>query len=226
MNDLYCPQCRNVIAPSDINAREGVAKCGRCGEVFRGEQSSPEPPQPALPRPAGIIIVPKGEELLIVRRWFNPIWFIFLVMCPIFPILGIKFFAEIYRPEHGIALNGLCALLHFGVPLAFLYMSLAQLINRTEIRVDRRQMMIWNGPLPFTRNRTIEVTRINQLYCGMENGGEDSSVTYGVYLVMKGGDRQPLCKGMRAQAQAQYIEQAIEQHLGIANRPVVGEIGS
>lgn len=51
----HCPQCQTVfrITAAQLKARDGQVRCGRCQNVFRGDQHLVERPERKVERPAG-----------------------------------------------------------------------------------------------------------------------------------------------------------------------------
>jgi hypothetical protein len=113
------------------------------------------------------------------------------------------------------------------VGVGLTYFTLAGFLNQTTIEVDTFRLSIRHGPLPWFGNCTLPAAEIGQLYCQertrrQNNGG--SSTTYSVSAVTKGGRQVKLVSTLEDQDQALFIEQQIEQYLGIEDRPVGGEL--
>ena len=223
MLDLKCPKCAFNIVAAEINEHAAVAKCNRCGEVFKFVVASLTPPKPRIHVPKGIAVRCEGGDLLIIRRWFQPLWLLFLFSGLFFILVGILAIPRIFPNLNMVERYGI--FLPFLPAIVLFYFGFCKLINHTEIRVNSQWVTIRHVPIPFTRSKRVDTKRFNQLYCVKEDDPSlGALVTFAVGIVLKGGNRQWLLSGISTKEQAMFIEQEIEKHLGIANRAVEGEI--
>lgn len=129
---------------------------------------------------------------------------------------------------------GLVAILfpicHVAVGVGLTYFTAAQFLNSTTIRVSQGSLSILHGPLPWRGVRDIPVRDIEQVYCKEKayQNRRSTRYVYEVYTILRGrnpvGDSVKLLGGLLEAEQALYIEQALEKHLGLADRSVGGEI--
>jgi hypothetical protein len=84
------------------------------------------------------------------------------------------------------------------------------------------------GPVPWRGSADVEVGEVAQLFTTEkvhpQQNGHPKRV-YTVHVLTKGGRRLPLVRGLLTEVeQALFLEQAIERHLRIQDRPVGGEM--
>jgi hypothetical protein len=127
--------------------------------------------------------------------------------------------------------RGVCVVAAVGVVLSA-YLALAGLLDRTVVTVSRSGLEAAHGPLPVPLRRfapvrhrvRIDPARLEQVYVketrvlGTGRDGGD----YGVHARLEDADDTVLLSRLRAE-EALYLEQQIEQFLGIEDRQVDGE---
>ena len=88
------------------------------------------------------------------------------------------------------------------------------------------QLTIRHGPLPWPGNHTLNSADIEQLFCQekFRQGKHGGSYTYEVHAVLTDGTKKELVSGLDDADQAIFIEQQLEDHLGIEDRRVPGEL--
>src|SRR5438445_5351048 len=84
---MNCPKCDAVIAPENVNIQALVAKCDRCGNVFRvtdflpaAAAAAPAPPV-RVPHPPTWVVRDDGDVRVMRRRWFRPMHVFLLFFC-------------------------------------------------------------------------------------------------------------------------------------------------
>ena len=233
---ISCDSCGAPIPAGDVNIERLVAKCRRCDSVFAfgsrlGHAPAPRvrPPlprgiriesgEPPLPREGGYRSAPSAERgpLVISRRWFR-MHHVFMLF---FTIFWDGFLVVWYST--GIASGAplemlLFPLLHVAVGIGITYGVLMGLINRTTIRVEAGTLTVRHGPLPWFGNLTIDATRLRQLYLRRQNHRTKNGGSYSTWRVLAETDTLealPIVGKLHDRDQAEYIEWAIEGHLGI-----------
>ena len=102
------------------------------------------------------------------------------------------------------------------------------LVNHTRIEVRRGVLSIRHYPLPAPGSRELRVDDIDQLFTrehvSTDSDG-DSSYSYQIWALLR-SPKKPirLISGLNKPEQALYLEQSLEEHLGIVDRPVAGEL--
>ncbi len=109
----------------------------------------------------------------------------------------------------------------------FGYCAFACLLNETEISVRAGMIEVVHRPLPWWPRRLVPVSEITQLFCreNLEHSeyGNLISESYSVHIELRSGRKQRLCGKLWQAEQARWLEEAIEEALGIEDKPVAGE---
>lgn len=240
---VACRHCSAEIPANHVHAEQRVARCVACNTIFdisaQGESGSSTQLAPVrrerVAMPKAITIVqsvlsavaekPYREaarlpepEFVIVRRW-STAPFVFGAAVFVF-FTGLLWFRVFFADS----IVGALLMLPFAVALS--YVVLALLINRTTIRARDGRLTISIGPLPWSGNKTILMSDLRQLYCRqiVTEGDPGSSVSYEVVALLANGTTTRLVRGLLEADQALFLEQAIEERLGIIDEPVAGEL--
>lgn len=235
----------------DVNITRLVAKCRACQAVFsfdppsrdemaaRAKTQAPTPsPLLDVPLPAGIELhrdapataatgdyrspVASAGRLRIVRRWFTP-HHIFLLL---FAIAWNSFmvFWIVGTLSDGAGLFPLLfSSLHVAAGVWIAYMAITGLFNRTVIEVDRGVLSVRHGPIPAPGNRDIPIVELRQLFT-VEKIGNKGVRSYELQAIVSNGPVVTIAKNLTESSQALFLERAIEDHLGIEDQPVQGEM--
>lgn len=184
-----------------------------------------EPPAAADP---GYRDAPPGERgrLVIIRRWYSPVAFIMVIFCLFWNGFLYNWYAT---ATHGPLFFSVVAmvfpLLHVGAGVVVTYTTIAMFCNRTTITVTDQELAIRHAPLPWPGNRRIAAQALRQLYCEeqVSRGKDGTTKSYHLSAVLEGGDKQRLISTLLTAEQVRFIEQKIEERLGIVDAPVAGE---
>ena len=101
--------------------------------------------------------------------------------------------------------------------------------SKTYITVDDKYLSIIKRPyrLPFTKDEYYLIDEFDQIYTrkrpNPNGGGKSIFEIHAVLNTPKGQKHIKLSPILESKSKAQYIEQEIEQHLGITDRPVPEE---
>jgi hypothetical protein len=231
-----------MIQSEDMNLERLVAKCRDCHAIMSfaravdraegaGDVTSRRQ-RPPVPLPAGLRAEDRGKGLRIVRRWFSPVFFFLLFFCIAWDSFLVFWYAISFgnfgeAPGPVWWLMVIFPVAHLAVGVGLTYFTLAGFLNQTTIDVDPFRLRIRHGPLPWFGNCTLPAAEIDQLYCQEKTRRHDNGgciTAYGVNAVTKGGRQVKLMSTLEDQDQALFIEQQIEQCLGIEDRPVGGEL--
>lgn len=231
--EVKCSECGAAVERDQIDLTRRHATCRYCGTTTRLSKRSTARPTPQeretdgelVPLPERFRIDESEGGLTIVRPWFSPVAFI---LAP-FAIAWDSFLIFWYSK----ALEGDAPWIMFVFPIAHLaigfgltYFTLGIFMNRTEVKVNNGRLSVWNGPLPWIGNVSVDTADITQIY-GQEKvtRTENSTRTdYQVYALTTSGRRIQLLVGLNEAAQAIYIERRLEHQLDIRDEPVAGEL--
>lgn len=208
MHNLQCPQCMNSMAPADTDENATIARCNRCGKAFTSTKSSATTLRAEASIPKGISAKYEEGHLLIVRRWFQPRWIVFLFAGLILLVIGAFTLPKVL-PTLTIA-GRFGIFLPFLTPVVLFYFGLCKLLNRTEIRIDGTWLDIRHVPLPLSKSVRVDTALVDQFYSVRQFTSPKSPPAYAVVMVMKSsGKRQRLLSGIENEAQAAYLAQEI-----------------
>jgi hypothetical protein len=240
MEEMYCPYCDAVFLPAQL-ADLSFTRCAHCKlsvlvTWHAGRASIPVPPKPAA-WPAGFVVEetaaaeppaagpyrtgspPPGRPGLTITwrtsgTWarcylivFNALWWGVLIS-----------FVTSGKPAIWIGLYAL-------VGCALLWLLAGAWLNSTRIHADSESLSRSIRPLSLTSDVVLPIETIAQLFTRrVETSGSegDPRITYVLYARDR-SDRDHEIISLDRPGQAWWLEARIEQHLGIADRPVEGE---
>jgi len=109
------------------------------------------------------------------------------------------------------------------------YLPLVQFLNSTVIEANRNNLWFFHEPLFWPGRKVFKSDDISQIYCKEDQkrkagNGVDRKPTYTVNAILKNGSDLVLVAWLESPEQARFIEDSIEEQLGIRNRPVEGEL--
>jgi hypothetical protein len=228
---LQCGSCAATLAEKDVDGSRGLARCSFCGTLTdlgrRGEPGSAAAAfreRAEIPMPRGFSLS-RGAGLVVVRRWFSPKFFFLLFFC--------LFWNGILVAMYAAALGGkappaflLFPLIHVAIGVGLTYFTIAGFVNSTTVTASGGRLTVRHGPLPWAGNLDLGTAEVKQLFCTekVTRGKNGPSYSYEVSYRGPGGETKTLLKGLDAPEQALFMEQRLEKHLRIEDRPVGGEI--
>jgi hypothetical protein len=112
---------------------------------------------------------------------------------------------------------------HVAAGLAILYVAIAFLANTTTVAVASGQITVSHQPVPWPGSRTLHTTEIRQLFC-CERRGSKGSRSYDVMARLTSDREVKLLSGLSDEREARFLEQRIEERLGLPNMAVAGEL--
>jgi hypothetical protein len=243
--DVACPSCGTTLRPGDISRETMSARCPVCqalvdlrfatpavagaslapaargGASLAADAREPLP----VPLPAGLSVEERGRDLTIVRRWFSWTYLLMLFFCVVWNGFLVFWYGMAFATDAPLAFK-LFPLLHVAVGVFLTYATLAGFVNRTTLRIERDHLTVRHGPLPWRGNLDVSTLSLSQLFCTekISQGRNGTTVRYGVEAMLKDGRHLKVAPGLNVREQALFIEQAVEKHLGIQDRPVRSEM--
>lgn len=228
---LQCGSCAAALAEKDVESARGLARCSFCGTLTDlGRRAEPGSAAAAfreraeVPLPKGFTVT-RGAGLVVVRRWFSPKFLFMLFFCLFWDGFLLVWF--------GVAAGGraplvffLFPLIHVAVGVGLTYFTLAGLLNSTTVSASGGRLSVRHGPLPWAGNLDLGTSEVKQLFCTekVTRGKHGPSYSYEVSYRGPGGEAKTLLKGLDAPEQALFMEQRLEKHLRIEDKPVGGEL--
>ena len=243
---IVCPSCWKEVPATDLDRKRMIAHCRTCSSVFDcsnapvSESSAALGPQrrrARVPMPESFTITegprdladpgyrqaPRGgPPMTIVRRWYTPVaWGV-----AAFSVFwNVVLYRSVFSDWGAPALLRIFPLIHLAVGFSLLYWALALLRNRTTIVITDDELSVTHGPVPWPGKQRIAISELTQLFTEerLEQGRSRERRFYDLSAVMKDGRRKKLVKGLSEPAQALFLEQRIEERLGIVDVEVGGE---
>ncbi len=227
---ITCKQCGGEIPAEHINLDRLVAKCAECNAVFkfsdpsqkeRTEQPTEKPEAPVSPDIKVKNLGRHGIELQIPRRRNKPPTMFLLIFCLMWGGTTVfRWMSTLFRGDwigllKALPIEGLFAFLPIYILLAFS-------LNRPVIKLSRQKLAVKRRPFP-TLGKRLRTKEIDQLYCKehLVHRGREARpfTTCELYAVTSDGKHKKLLSNLD-EANALFIEQEIENYLGIKDRPI------
>ena len=228
---LHCPNCQHNIEEDNINVVKTIAVCKSCNNLFDftnelKHATLPVPHHEVVHVPSGVDLTEYRDSLEITLDWrrssssflfmFSLFWNGFMVVwCSI------------------ALMNGAWPMLLFSIPFIavgvwLLYSSVGYMFNTTTFFVDEHFLAVEHRPINFLAQRDKYYTpeEVDQLYVKRHSPGESNGrkvYAYEVHLKLKNGKDVNLIKNLKSEDAAWFIEQRIEQYMGIENRKMPDE---
>jgi len=226
---VTCELCQLEIKAENIDLEKEIAKCNECNRVFDcGAQLQSTPKsfrRDDIELPKSIKLNTDQDQLRIEYRWLSNQLIYLAPFClgwDTTPVLWYR--AGIIPTDDPLAVAYL--VIHFFSGLILTYYCLAGFINKTKLFVAKETLRVVDTPLGFFRNSTIKLNELDQLYSKekIHRGKKLFWSSFEVYAILKRGKVVRLVSGLNKSEQALYIEQTLEDFLGIHDRLVDGEI--
>ncbi len=173
--------------------------------------------------PRNIRLNEKPDSLVIEYSWFKLKYLLILMAAPLcsYIIIESEYINGSFRH---ISLPVVVVLLICGI---ILYYSLTRLLNTTLITVNRGRIKIEHKPLPISRGAIVNREELTQLYVTRQmrtKRYDFYSATYQINAILANKEVITVIQGLSDARQGQFIEQKIEQFLGIKDIAVDGEL--
>lgn len=216
-----------------------LARCRDCsalfeigGGVVREEQrSAATRRRPPVAMPVNIRVLVDGTaasrayrsnaqapHVVVERRWGGPLSLTWLTA--LWWAGGAFLYTSAWR-QGGTALV-LSSVGHAAAGVLLTYVTACHFVNATRIGVADGVLSVRHGPLPWRRALAVPAADLDQLFC-REDTTEDSPNTYSLHARLKSGGQIALLEGLPEADQALYVEQLLEDRLGIVDVAVAGE---
>ncbi|MCP4420926.1 MAG: hypothetical protein GY805_30315 [Chloroflexi bacterium] len=231
---LNCPKCAAEITAVNMNLERMVAKCATCYSVFSFADhvgAAKLARKLDVPQPEKVKLKEWGDGLTLHWHWFT--WQILLLtIFAIFwngIILGGFGSAIVSGTDNIFHLLPLLILPHFWIGLVMAYYTITGYVNKTTVTVDHNQLTVRHTPLPWWGNKRVDTSEIVQLYTkhnlSRYRRGNNWSGNFEVHAILKKGKHQKLLSGLESSEHVLFVEQTIEDYLGIEDYVVRGEYG-
>ncbi len=204
-------------------------RCPTCGAETAPPTHGtvPEEVMALMPAPKGVTIKTEGGGLVLERRWFgHQVWFL-LAFCLFWDGFLVVWYAGAL---HGLASGQgdglfllLFPLLHVAAGVSLTWYALATLLNKTRIQVRSGWLEVQHGPVPWPRPPKLAVSSLDQLYAVLKRGNKGSR-SYELHARQKDGTGHKLLGNLPSPDLVRFLEQRLESHLDIEDRPIANEM--
>lgn len=216
---LNCPSCNSGIPANDINITDKLAKCGSCNALFSFEDQlmQLEPDIEQVKKPVGVEKTFLNNELEIsVPEPVRGIYQMILALVPIFILL----FSLLYFKNGAIWAGYSSAFL--SIILAYtIYSIFGSKKNKVFFNTNKNLLTVDWIENSLKKPVTIPIDEIEQIYTSRTAKGVS---LIAVLNTTEGQKHKTLITGLKSVLIAKYVEQEIENHLGISNKKVSNEV--
>ncbi|PTL81726.1 hypothetical protein [Vitiosangium sp. GDMCC 1.1324] len=243
---LHCEVCQAPLRAEDVRFDLALAKCHVCGAVYdlvgrkarmptTESQHGLAPHRPRVARPTGLREEENDQYTVLSWRWFGLNHVFTALFCAAFFTISCTVMVPsvVDAPLAVWPFLLLFLSLHLGVGALLTYWALAGFLNTTRVRVNRGEITINHGPLPWPGNRTVPAQGLTQLYClkewsrkpdifGLSYGYRGPS--FSLLALDQQGNKVKLLSRIKNKETALYLELVLERRLGIEDSPVAGEL--
>lgn len=105
-----------------------------------------------------------------------------------------------------------------------LYPALCWALNRATVTLDERGILVTEGPIPVPGRVRVARADLAQLFVDERRGTKGDPPTYALHTLDHAGRKRTLLEDLNSADQVRWLEVEIERRLGIATRPVAGEL--
>jgi hypothetical protein len=172
-----------------------------------------------VPQPKSIHMDYDQDTLIFRRHWFTP---------DVLPMLffavfwdGFMLFWYIAAFTQNQIEMAIFGLLHLSVGVGITYYVLMGLFNHTWIRANSEALTVTHGPIPWF-NRRVASPDVEQLYIRTTSYSVNNRYHYQLTALQTDGTMQGLLDSPNPR-ELVFVEQQLEQHLGIHDRKVHDE---
>ena len=226
---LACTKCQAPYGADSIDLSLGVAYCGTCGHIdemsltAKAVPVTDTPPAPKPPRPPGWQHAQDGSTLILSKPWRSAD-LLFLGFFTVFwdGIIGFMLVMALAQGETEALI--LLATPHTWIGVGLAYYVVAMAVNRTTLRAGEQFFTVRHGPLPWFGNRCLERSDIEQFYVVEAGVRVNRQARWTLSVIDATGLGRTAIRMLKSPDEARWLEYQLEQHMGIKNRHVPGEI--
>ncbi len=228
---LVCPSCGAQIRASERDRRY---RCEYCGtehliRLQDGQRVDEQPePRERMPvgRPQSVQVQSDGRSARLVRRWFSLKYVPMAFFCVAWDAFLCFWYGIAFSQENTPWIMIVFPVAHLAVGVGMTYATLAGFLNRTTLEVEREDISLWHGPLPWFGGKDLKTADVKQFYTTekykqSKNGGYN---VYDLHVITQKGESMKLVGDLEDAQVALFFEQQLEAWLRIEDAPVRGEL--
>jgi hypothetical protein len=226
---LQCPSCSSPVQLQGLDRDSGHVKCSYCGALMVLPDAGPRPiafqERPPLALPPGMELHRTPNGVQITRRWFTLVVLFLIPFCIVWDGFLIAWYTTAFKIG-APTIAKLFPIIHLAVGIGMTYWTIASILNKTYITIERGELIITHRPLPWFGYRRIPGIMIDQIYAKshVTHGKNGPRTDYQLWYVNSSGRHEKLHANNLTADQALYLEQQIELALRIKDRAITGEL--
>ncbi len=240
MQSLSCRACAAPLSANALDRRLAIITCASCGSIFdlsRRKDRDPallateeRPERAPVALPASFRVERIGKRMTVRIRWFKPALLMLIPFAIAWNAFLVGWYANVLGGDVPSGSFGMVFAVfpigHVAVGIGVAYRALANLFNRTLVKVTPAKLSVNHLPLPWWPIRSVPVREIEQLYVTrkVRRGKNGTSVGYELRAVTRQHAAMLLLGGLDDLDQALWLEQELEDVLDIRDRAVAGEV--
>ena len=227
---IICSVCQKEIEVANIDQARRVIKCDECNSINEIDSQAKsvenvKRTEVALPKRFRL---KECENCLKMEYLWRSSQLIFLTPFTIaWIIIPILYYSNTLQIDSNLLIR-FYMILHVFLGIGLIYYCLGGFLNKTQILVSKGLLKVKDIPLYFFKNVDISIDKLDQLYAKEKvERGRKRSISWSsfeVHAITKSDENFRLVAGLNNVNQALYIEQELENYLGIIDREVKGEI--
>ena len=231
MVELSCKKCGAPIDSKDIHLGMGLARCSHCSTIFSlkkpaesGMTGTTSTKRAPVAMPKNIEAFDTGTGLQLTYHWYSAKYIGMIVFTLFWN--GFMCVWHAISLSQGAYMMSVFGLLHTAIGIGVAYFTLAGFLNRTTVTAEMGMLTIRHAPLPWPGNKQLWDEQFEQLFSKekVSHSKNGTNYSYEVHVALRDGEQVKLLGGLDKAEQALFIEQELERYLGIADKPVRGEI--
>ena len=223
---VCCPSCNTDIPATDLNIHDKVGKCVACNVLFPLQETihqlvqtpiSAEPKHTML-RPEGIDVFKFKEELELSFKLPLSAGLAIAILFLIFFAIAIT--AGYFSKDSSMPI--LVPMIFWSPLLIAIYRAIVGVTAR--ITVDDRFLTIQQRRKRSKKEQNYAITDIDQVYVKKVKDSDTACTIHIIVNTLDGQKHINLLPPLNSYSKAKYLEQEIENHLGIVDRKVPGAL--
>jgi len=240
MQSLSCRACAAPLTANALDRRLAIITCANCGSIFdlaRRKDREPSllapeerPERAPVALPDAFRVERIGKRMTVRIRWFKPALLMLIPFAIAWNAFLVGWYSTVLGGDGPTGAFGMVfavfPVAHVAVGIGVAYRALANLVNRTFVKVTPVQLSVNHLPMPWWPIRSVPVREIEQLYVTrkVRRGKNGTSVGYELRAVTRQHAAMLLLGGLDDLDQALWLEQELEDVLDIRDRAVAGEV--
>ena len=231
VHKITCPSCATDVSAANLNIQTNIAKCTSCNGIFSFSNhveklSLQNKISQEILQPEGVEINRFRDELdIAIEQPVSALEIIALTLLPFVLFAITSVFVKSVAPTV-VAKLGLLIVWISSIIGVIVY-SFIRKRHNINVHIDDQNLFIERRPRKFISDKVYAIQDVDQIYTKSVSSSATGKKGFGVFMIFnsnKGQKHIELLKFVSNRSKAKYIEQEIENHLGIPDRRVPDEV--